>query len=600
MVHNNPKKHIFTGANFDLTMSLEKQNKVGDIGTLEAQLVASNLPDRHSTISLESPRKNGKSNDLHDGSPKKVQFMSILKEINAELNNDHEGKKDGRMRKESLKGKNTDERMSFATLEELKELKKEIKAFTFDMLMDFFDVYLKCQDFYIFMIMKLGEERKEYFKPLLSALTIACIISFFSTLWRLKEVQEMRFVAAHGYSRRWKKGERMVSTGSGTDPRVARDMKDRIRRKQFLTSFQAFFSDLPWLTIGIFQGSTYVLNTFGILSIANSAFGFGMKFTSIIDLIKQGLKKKVPLFTVCPAEIKIGSGCSYDEDASKAISNAYNDAITECGSGVGKHPSLVLVFMTANVDHEDALQKLNELTEGKVPYSGCTIFRGAMMGNQYRQNDEMRLISVWILNDPEGLYEVGMADLNQASNTDEIQNIVANVVRNTEEICKNKALEDPDNPVVHGNADFVWINPPPGSEDIIISAIQEGFGSPNVEIIGGSCADNDFSGSWKQWNSKTGLVTNGMPFVIGRCSAQVKACAFTGYSATPKVGKVTKMNGPRHIITIDDKPAGQVYDNWTSGHFKDLWRDPEDSNILGPSTVYPLGQWFLISFDRLP
>ena len=71
------------------------------------------------------------------------------------------------------------------------------------MSMDILDVYLKCQDFYIFM--KSVEEQIEYFKPLLSALTIASIIIFFSTIWRLKEVREMRFVAAHGYSRRWKK-----------------------------------------------------------------------------------------------------------------------------------------------------------------------------------------------------------------------------------------------------------------------------------------------------------------------------------------------------------------------------------------------------------
>ena len=573
-------------------MGLEKHNKVADIGSLEAQLEAGNLSDSSSTISLDSPSKNGKQN----ATPKKVQFKSTLKEINAELNGEHAGKKDGGKGKESLKEKTTDdslkslesEKMSLAALEEQKELKKECNSFTFEMSMDILDVYLKCQDFYIFM--KSVEEQIEYFKPLLSALTIASIIIFFSTIWRLKEVREMRFVAAHGYSRRWKKGERIVGTGSGTDPRVARDMKDRLRRQQYLTSFQAFFSDLPWLTIGIFQGSTYVLNTFGILSISSSAFGFGMKFTSIIDLIKEGLKKKVPLFTVCPAEIKIGSGCSYDEDASEAMNNAYNNAVAECGTGEGKHPSLVLVFMTANVEHAKALEKLNELTEGKVPYSGSTICRGAMMGTLCRQNDDMRLVAVWVLNDPEGLYEVGMADLNQASNNDEIHTVVAETVRNTEQICKKKALEDPDNPVVHGNANFVWINPPPGPEDIVIAAVQEGIGSPNVEIIGGTSADNDVSGSWKQWNSKTGVVTNGMPFVIARCSAQLKGCAFTGYSATPKVGKVTKMNGPRHIITIDDKPAGQVYDDWTSGHFKDLWEDPEDSNILGPSSVYPLGQ----------
>ena len=49
-----------------------------------------------------------------------------------------------------------------------------------------------------------------------------------------------------------------------------------------------------------------------------------------------------------------------------------------------------------------------------------------------------------------------------------------------------------------------------------------------------------------------------MCFVIAHCSAQVKGLAFTGYSATPKTGIVTKMNGPRHIISIDNQPAGST------------------------------------------
>ena len=34
--------------------------------------------------------------------------------------------------------------------------------------------------------------------------------------------------------------------------------------------------------------------------------------------------------------------------------------------GEGKTPSLLLVFMTANMDHERALSRLNIITEGKV------------------------------------------------------------------------------------------------------------------------------------------------------------------------------------------------------------------------------------------
>ena len=393
--------------------------------------------------------------------------------------------------KDGTFGVSKDELMTLGQLEEQKNLKKEIKSFMFEISMDVLDAYLKCQDFYIFM--DVVNEQREYFLPLLIALIIGVIIVSFETFWRAGEIRDMRFILKHGYSLRWKKGERIAGTQSGTDPRVNRDMKDRLRRQQYITSFQAFFSDLPWILIGIFQGGTYVLSTVGILSVANGAFGFGMKFVNIIDLIKEGLKKKVPLFTICPAEIKIGSGCSYDKDSGKAIETAYMNAVAECGTGEDRYPSLLLVFMTANVDHEKALQKLNKITMGKVPYSGCTICRGAMMGSQCRQNDDMTVIAIWAIFDPEGLYKVGMADLSLASYGKDIREIVKEAVERTEAKCKKVALKDWDNPVIQGNASFVWINPPPGPEDVVISGVQDGICSTNIEVIGGSSADNEVS-----------------------------------------------------------------------------------------------------------
>ena len=103
--------------------------------------------------------------------------------------------------------------------------------------------------------------------------------------------------------------------------------------------------------------------------------------------------------------------------------------------GEGKTPSLLLVFMTANMDHERALSRLNIITEGKViycyifliytfnsnnftgkvQYSGCTISHGAMEGGFWRNTEELRITSIWAIHDPEGLYELGMADLNKGS-----------------------------------------------------------------------------------------------------------------------------------------------------------------------------------------
>ena len=238
----------------------------------------------------------------------------------------------------------------------------------------------------------------------------------------------------HGYSLRWKKGDRIVSTGSGSDPRVERDMKERIKTHKILSVMQGAISDIPWIVILVFQGSNYVLNTGGILSLVSGGFGLGMKFANFIDLIKDGLKKKPSLYTVCPAEIRIGTFCSDEEDSEKAMEAAYNGAVLEIGEE--KEPSLVLVFMTANIDHEKALKKLDELTGGNVPYSGCTICRGAMTGTQCRQIEDMRLIGIWAISDPEGSYEIGMADLNNMSAKLSSRTIVAEAVRKIYEDCK--------------------------------------------------------------------------------------------------------------------------------------------------------------------
>ena len=443
-------------------------------------------------------------------------------------------------------------------------------------------------DLDVYFFTGVMDRQSEFFLPLVFALSIAVIIVGSLTIWRVREIQEMRFVAKNGYSKKWKKGDRIVGTTSGEDPRVKRDIESREKRIQQLCLVLAITCDIPWLTITVINGTFYKLNTFGILSVLTGGLGLGLNFSKILELLKQIGKKKTVLYTVVPAEIKIGIGSNFLQDPEKAMDDAYENAMGEIGEG--RDPSLLLVFMTANIDHERSLGRLNEITQGKIPYSGCTICQGAMEGNFWRQVDELKLTSIWAIHDPEGSYELGMADLTKASEGHPTRKIVKNAVSNVVARCRAKSKENPDNQVIQGDPSFIWVNPPPGPEDEVLLGVQDGMEGRKIEIIGGSSADNDVSGSWKQWNSEVGVVSNGVPFVISHCSAQVKGSAFTGYSATPKTGKVTKINGSRHIIAIDDKPAGQVYDEWTSGHFKYMWCDPDDSNILGPSSVYPLGQ----------
>ena len=113
-----------------------------------------------------------------------------------------------------------------------------------------------------------------------------------------------------------------------------------------------------------------------------------------------------------------------------------------------------------------------------------------------------------------------------------------------------------------GKPSFVWHNCPPGPEDRVLL----GFGDvlKDVDFIGGSSADNSVAGEWKQWSSATPdtIHSNTVVYVVAHCSAQVQGALQTAYTPSPSVGVVTATNGPRHITTIDHKPAAEVYNKW--------------------------------------
>ena len=96
---------------------------------------------------------------------------------------------------------------SLGRLEEYKELQKQKKEFLFDIGVDVFDLFFKTADFTFFMRARdTSDEQEEYFAPLCTALAVALFVIFCATVWRIREIREMSFVANHGYSRRWKKG----------------------------------------------------------------------------------------------------------------------------------------------------------------------------------------------------------------------------------------------------------------------------------------------------------------------------------------------------------------------------------------------------------
>jgi hypothetical protein len=59
---------------------------------------------------------------------------------------------------------------------------------------------------------------------------------------------------------------------------------------------------------------------------------------------------------------------------------------------------------------------------------------------------------------------------------------------------------------------------------------------------------------------------------------------------------VTKVNGLREVLEIDDKPAAEVYASWVGDSSKDMQAafngTEEEANVLGPSSFFPMGQHY--------
>jgi hypothetical protein len=118
----------------------------------------------------------------------------------------------------------------------------------------------------------------------------------------------------------------------------------------------------------------------------------------------------------------------------------------------------------------------------------------------------------------------------------------------------------------------------------VLRGIQDAVGS-GVPIAGGSAADNTIEGHWHQFANDQ-VFTDGV--VVSVMSPSVAThCAFrSGYYPTQYAGRVTEADG-RTLMSIDGRPAAQVYNEWTGGT---LDGSMQGGTVLGDTTLHPLGR----------
>lgn len=135
--------------------------------------------------------------------------------------------------------------------------------------------------------------------------------------------------------------------------------------------------------------------------------------------------------------------------------------------------------------------------------------------------------------------------------------------------------------------DLIWVSSTPGFEEAVLRGIESVVGS-EVAIIGGSAADNTVSGDWFVFD-KSQTFAAGVVVSVMVPSRPVSFAYHNGYAPIESAGVVTRAEG-RRIFEIDQRPALEVYQEWT-GHAEGIASPQEGSqSILSQSTLWPLGR----------
>lgn len=471
---------------------------------------------------------------------------------------------------------------------EIKKLREEMRTFYIDLAIDTFDCLMKMIVYIQFSMEEMNLEEIIGI-AMTVVLVVAMLVLSFVIYQRVLNLKELAFVAEKGFSYKWKVQGYTFEAKGGTDPRIERDSTMRRVQRLKLRTGQAVFADLPWAVTNIIRLSTTTagVRVSDLLSIASAGFGVGVKFTTIIEFCKLFLYQDKPkvIYESLPANVLCASGVSNDPDTLIAVTTVFESITAQ----LTDKPSWIFITMTANHDHEAGIAKLRELAPD-IPYSGLTTCQGVLHGSRSCR-DGQTCIAMWAICDTEGVFATGCFEAGDdaESSANEAMQKVHGQIRGVSKTDFRSCGKKPS---------FVWVNPSPGIEDNVLSGFARAVGS-KVPMIGGTAADNDVTGKWKQWASNSvtgsvgcdsGTITNGgCSFMICYCSASVKGALYTGYNASAHVGVVTKIDGPRHILEIDHRSSTEVYNEWTGGALQNEM-EQEEANVLGISSLFPLGQ----------
>ncbi len=231
-------------------------------------------------------------------------------------------------------------------------------------------------------------------------------------------------------------------------------------------------------------------------------------------------------------------------------------------------PSFVFAAVNADHDAEAVRHELGQLGT-RVTHAASSCLGTMTDAGDFTQDGAG--IAVFAISDPRGDYGSGY-------------HAITDDARDAARVATKRALAaaDRDGEI----PDVVWVTATPGQEEQVLAGVEDIIGT-DVPIIGGSAADNSVSGDWYVLTAET---SGNQAVVVSALfpSTEVSFAYLNGYAPTGHQGTVTKVDG-RKLIEIDNRPALEVYDEWTDAVF-DSPSAGETENILSAATLWPIGR----------
>lgn len=235
-----------------------------------------------------------------------------------------------------------------------------------------------------------------------------------------------------------------------------------------------------------------------------------------------------------------------------------------------KHDEYQLLIVYFNTDHNVTAIRQHLLDVFSCPIALSSSCQGAL-GISETQAEAKAQIVVFAINDPQGSYGVGSADVATSASP-----------RTAAQEALTQAISSAPKP--YDTPAMIWSMMPPGQEESLINGFADIVG-PHVPVFGGSSADNDVSGKWQQ-GSHSHDGTSTVVVATLQPSSAIGYSYSSGYEPTD-ITLVAEGCSSRIVSKFDGKTAAQRYNELTHGAIEHALLG---GNVLGNTTLFPLGR----------